>query len=175
MKTVIFTDLDYSKSCSSIDDVLASTTTNYGIIDYFKRNSNELSLVRDIYDHITEVKRDRTKLEIQMETDGYSRTLEEAILVKVIVHYISNNFRGYTFSGTIDVFSEFDRMVWESLKKDYSLSFTVSRKNKVSVKDIYNSSSSNKMDFIFSVILCENFNEFIPNYIIEGLEWLRNE
>lgn len=102
----------------------------------------------------------------QCDNDDYARTLEEAMLNK----YFSMN-----------VSTTFMKKEWKKKQEDSKLKFSIPRKkNKqsvsddddVSVRDILESTSGNKTDFMYSVIMNEYVEKMMPEYIDGGLKWL---
>ena len=65
---------------------------------------------------------------------------------------------------------------WKKIRKENNIRFSIPRTDgAVSIRDIINSSSQNKTDFMYSVILSNKYLKMIPYYIQKGLEWLENE
>ncbi|OQQ82195.1 hypothetical protein B6U58_09815, partial [Ligilactobacillus salivarius] len=94
--------------------------------------------------------------------DGYSRTLEEAMLSK----YFS-----------IDVTTSLTKREWIEKKENSKLKFVIPTKgieeeNSIKLRDILKSTSSSKTNFMYSVVLNEKVEKTEPNYIQGGLEWL---
>lgn len=98
------------------------------------------------------------KVVSQGESDFYSRTLEEAMLCKLL---------------GITVESLNSPTWWKSQISANKLSLDVpNKRNDITVRDIINENKSNKTDFMYSVILADLHIKLLPNYIKEGLEWL---
>ena len=98
----------------------------------------------------------------QTNNDGYSRTLEEAMLSK----YFS-----------IDVTTSLTKREWIEKKENSKLKFVIPTKgieeeNSIKLRDILKSTSSSKTNFMYSVVLNEKVEKTEPNYIQGGLEWL---
>lgn len=196
IRTLIITDIDYSvKNPSDKQDILSSSTTNSTInklhddLVFGCKAERQISsmTVEDVYNwltsinHIvlktkktaldgTETENDLIYLATQTEADGYSRTLEAAMLCRKF---------------DIDGCTKKNRSVWKNWKKDSKLKFSLpnnkkddsdaGKESEFTLIDILQSTSNNKTDFMFSVILNKCAEEMLPNYIKEGLEWLMEE
>ncbi|WP_048042425.1 hypothetical protein, partial [Methanosarcina mazei] len=98
------------------------------------------------------------KVVSQGEKDFYARTLEEAMLCKLL---------------GITVESLNSPTWWKSQVSANKLHLEVPNKRKdITVRDIINANKSNKIDFMYSVILADLHIKLLPNYIKNGLEWL---
>ena len=65
---------------------------------------------------------------------------------------------------------------WKNIRKENNIRFSIPRLDApISIRDIVNSTSQNKTDFMYSVILSNKYSKMIPYYIQKGLEWLENE
>ena len=192
IKTLVLTDIDYEKRYVDKDCILKShssnATINYSYNNLNKLMSNldfqveecnltdeesnvddstELDLVSDeikisdIYNWLKEEKNEIIGIFTQTEMDNYSRTLEESMLTK----YLDMNI--WDTKTTND---------WKKIRKENNIRFSIPRTDgAVSIRDIINSSSQNKTDFMYSVILSNKYLKMIPYYIQKGLEWLENE
>ena len=164
IKTLIFTDIDYEKSCIIISDILNSETTNEGLKSYYD-GSKEALKVKDLYEW--QQNNPNIRLFYQTERDGYGRTLEEAILNKKL---------------DINVEDVNDKNYWKTNKETNNLIFSIPNKNaegqnidnEITSRDIVRATSDNKTDFMYSIILQndDKIVDFIPDYIKEGLNWL---
>ena len=97
------------------------------------------------------------------DEDSTARTLEEAMLSKLL---------------STSVFTKYKRSEWQKIKKDSKLSFVIPH-NKIgetdsefTIKDIAESTSGNKTDFMYSVVLNSKEEDMLPTYIEKGLLWL---
>lgn len=98
------------------------------------------------------------KVVSQGENDFYARTLEEAMLCKLL---------------GITVESLNSPTWWKSQISANKLNLDVrNKRNDITVRDIINENKSKKTDFMYSVILADLHIKLLPNYIKEGLEWL---
>ncbi|MEI3325726.1 MAG: hypothetical protein V8R64_04480 [Thomasclavelia sp.] len=106
---------------------------------------------------------DRIYLSFQTSEDGYARTLEEAMLSKY-----------FKISATKCL----KRSEWSDKRKTSKLKYSIPRNKKDEedsefyLRDILDSSSGNKTDFMYSVILNNYVSAMQPKYISEGLKWL---
>lgn len=174
MKTLIITDLDYDKEILSMDKVKAedSKSTNATInhcyrLVYPNKEENYFPTIKELYDF--QVKEEnilcdgRVYLAFQDE-DSTARTLEEAMLKKIL---------GF------NVFHMIKRSEWKKIRKDKNLIFSIPNNKKgekdseYSIRKIVEATSNNKTDFMYSVILSENEEKMLPDYIKKGLLWLR--
>mgnify|MGYP007100267137 FL=1 len=65
---------------------------------------------------------------------------------------------------------------WKNIRKENKIRFSIPRLDvPISIRDIVNSTSQNKIDFMYSVILSNKYSKMIPYYIQKGLEFLENE
>ena len=122
---------------------------------------NDKIKISDIYKWLEEEKNDTIGIFTQTELDYYSRTLEESMLTK----YLGMNIWD---TKTADE--------WKNIRKENNIRFSIPRLDvPISIRDIVNSTSQNKIDFMYSVILSNKYSKMIPYYIQKGLEWLENE
>lgn len=163
IKTLIITDLDYDKKAKTIQAIEQSKITNATIKNFYKDSNNNIEpKVNDLYlwkENDGNIVLDGLAyLCYQQKEDGYSRTLEEAILSK---HYGINS--------TIKK----RRSSWKNLRDKDNLKYTIPNDNKLyTIRDIVAHSSSAKTDFMYSLILQGYTESVLPNYIKEGLQWL---
>ena len=82
---------------------------------------------------------------------------------------------------SMDVSTTFKKKDWNKKRKESKLRFSIQRKkNKqivsdddiISIRDILESTSGNKIDFMYSVIMNGYVEMMIPEYIDGGLTWL---
>ncbi len=96
----------------------------------------------------------------QTKEDGYTRTLEEAMLSKLY---------------NINIDTSYNSIKWKEERKKSKLIFSVPKnKEQISLRDILISSKNNKTDFMYSVILNNLVEDMEPEYIHRGLKWLMN-
>ena len=171
MKTLIITDLDYSKTALTLDSAKSSVSTNATInhcyrLAYPDKEATYTPTVNDLYDFQKDNKvvlyNGLVYLAFQNE-DSTARTLEEAMLNKLL---------GFS------VFERIKRSQWKIIRKDNKLTFTIPNNqtgesdSEYSIQKIVEATSKNKTDFMYSVILSGNEEKMLPDYIKQGLLWL---
>lgn len=177
IKTLIITDIDYSKTAIDKDQIMDSFSSNSTINNFYNdKYGCKKPKISDLYqwqneidknilaDELAKVKGTNFMLTYQTEKDNYGRTLEESMIGKLL------NITPQDF---------FTRNVWKEYKKKHNLKFaipTLSTKtadlDNISIRNILKSSSNSKTDFMYSVILNGIGESMEPNYISRGLKWL---
>lgn len=167
IKSLFFSDIDYSKNCFEQADILDAEVKNDTIISFYDSSKRDIK-VNEVYDWC---KSGSNKINsniavfFQTEADGYARTLEEALLFNI-----------YNISSI----QTKRRSEWKALKKEKGLSFSIPNNKEGETdsdfysRNIVNSTSNNKTDFMYSLIIKNELFNAEPNYIKEGLEWLMN-
>ncbi len=169
IKALVITDLDYDKEVKDIDAVLSSKSTNSTINKFYKDESNEKDknpTVKELY----EWKKSNKNIAIDgliyiayQDQEGLPRTLEESMLAKLL---------------SIDTFVKNKRSDWEKIRKANKLRFSIPNNNpkeddsEFTIREIINSTSNSKTDFMYSVILNSFTDKMLPKYIKDGLVWL---
>ena len=83
--------------------------------------------------------------------------------------------------SSIDVSNRLKKCEWLAKRSNSKLSFSIPKKKdnasvtletSLTVRDILLSTSGNKVDFMYSVILNNYVECMIPDYIARGLKWL---
>ncbi|WP_329380049.1 AAA family ATPase [Anaerofustis butyriciformans] len=141
-------------SCQKIEEVYSS------VFEKKDNEDNKDKCVSNIYKEINGKSCGLIKVVTQGEKDGYSRTLEEAMLCKLF---------------KTDVFEKKDRECWDKIIKEKKLDLRICRKKEFTeftVRDLVNSNSRRKTDFMYSIVLNDLQKDSLPNYIEEGLNWL---
>ena len=124
----------------------------------------------------------------QGEADGYTRTLEEAMLSKLFGIKIEDTFTiaewekkkedsGIKFKipsekRTTKVQAEETEQIEVTKENESPKETTEMGEKRVGVRQIIEKTSNDKTDFMYSVILAEKEKEMLPHYIEEGLTWL---
>ena len=164
IKSLIITDIDYEKDIISLDKVGDSKITNATIKHFYKlKHPSEEPIVKNLYswkDNGENIIDDLIMVCFQTNEDGYARTLEEAMLNKLF---------------SMDVSKTLTKKRWIEKKDNSKLIFSIPGNRSttnISVRDILKSSSGNKTDFMYSVILNDLVEKMMPNYIDGGLRWL---
>lgn len=177
IKSLILTDLDYNKDAESFEAAKQTHSTNSTINKFYNLllNSEEVSTpteetpsptIEELYlwqttTNYKTVVNDFIYLAFQDE-DSTSRTLEEAMLAKLL---------------STSVYTKFKRSKWKEIKKENKLSFSVPNNrigeedSEFTIRDIVESTSGTKTDFMYSVILSGNEEKMLPTYIEKGLKW----
>ncbi len=114
--------------------------------------------VDDIYSWQQTDTNEMVKTVTQCDFEGFSRTLEEAMLCKLL---------------NITVETKQDSIWWLQKINDFKLKLAVPNKKKsISVRDIVIENKDKKTDFMYSIILSAQHMSALPDYIKIGLEWL---
>lgn len=185
IKTLIITDLDYKKSALSDAEILASKSTNSTINSFYKISCGETVTLHKNIDEDEELQESHS-IEVLygwkekeknilcddliyiafQEKEYYARTLEEAMMSKLL---------------SVKAFEKKERSEWKKIKSKYRLKFTLpnnkdgEKDSLFSLRDIVDSMSKSKTDFMYSVILNSLGETMLPKYIEEGLTWLIQE
>lgn len=167
IKTLIVTDLDYGKECTKPDEIRDSEITNATIKNFYGESNKVKPKVEQLYDWSNAGKNilDNNLIYVAYQTDydSYARTLEEAMLGKYF---------------EISVETKLKRSEWIKKRADSKLKFSIPNNkenehdSEFSLRDILKSTSGEKTDFMYSVILNKLVTEMEPGYISEGLVWL---
>lgn len=167
IKSLIITDIDYSKDAETIDKICGSEITNATIKEFYRiENPGSNPTVKDLYAWNASEKNVISNGLIytcfQTNDDGYTRTLEEAMLSK--------------YFG-INATMSFTKKEWTKKRKNTRLEFVIPTKgikedDSISLRDILKSTSGSKTNFMYSVVLNKKAEETEPNYIQRGLKWL---
>lgn len=167
IKSLIITDIDYDKDAESIGDINVSNITNSTIKDFYRiDNPNSDPKVEDLY-----AWKDSKQNIIcggliytcfQSDKDGYSRTLEEAMLSQFY---------------KIDVTKSFTKKEWMEKRSEAQLNYVIPAKNvkdddPIRLRDILKSTAGSKTSFMYSVIMQNHTEKTEPDYIQGGLKWL---
>lgn len=185
IKALILTDIDYKKDALTKAEIENSITTNATIKklykDVYKKEPDKISDLYKMKMNGKNIIKQRIYLAFQGERDGYTRTLEEAMLCK---------------KYGISVWDTKEKKEWERLREEDDLSFSVPEKyeetvvkagktkkekksyqpdSKLTVREILRATSGKKTDFMYSVLLKNREKEMLPDYISEGLKWLNEK
>lgn len=170
IKSLIITDIDYEKDKVSVSEIKGAKITNATIKYFYSKNYDcNRPKVSDIYkwnNSSENIFDDLIFICFQTDVDGYARTLEEAMLNKYFSIDVSDCFKKYEWIAKKNV-SKIRFSIPQ--KKD---NFSVTQETLLNVRDILLSTSGNKVDFMYSVILNNYVECMIPDYITRGLKWL---
>lgn len=167
IKSLIITDIDYTKESEKVDEILKSEITNATLKEFYKiDNPGNNPTVGDLYTwkdaNENVISNGLIYTCFQTKKDGYARTLEEAMLSK----YFS-----------IDVTTSFTKKEWVKKRDDSKLEFVIPTKGikdsaPIKLRSILKSSAGSKTSFMYSVILNKKAEKTEPDYIQGGLKWL---
>lgn len=170
IQTAVITDIDYAKNSTtdSVEAVRKLTTTNATLNEFFAIKNGDESNAPDL-DHLFKLKKLSGNIAMkegspllavayQTESEGCARTLEEAI------------FAGL---NAVNVWESKTRKEWKAYRKASSLKFTVPEApDDLTIRKIVEATSDKKTDFMYSLLLQEDFGETVPPYILAALNWL---
>lgn len=176
IKALIITDLDYDKQSATFEEAKQKGSSNCTINKFFnlklkdeksEETEEKQPTIADLYSWQSSTAYKTTVNEIIyvafQDEDSTARTLEEAMLSKLL---------------STSVFTKYKRSEWQKIKKDFKLSFTIPHNktgetdSEFTIKEIVESTSGNKTDFMYSVILNSKEEDMLPTYIEKGLLWL---
>ncbi|WP_333494133.1 ATP-dependent endonuclease [Enterococcus faecalis] len=164
IKSLIITDIDYGNECSTKNEIDVSKSTNDSInkLLNMKVKTENTKTIKEIYSYREANEpyvliRDNICLTFQGDKDGYTRTLEEAMLCKLY---------------SIKSFDMQTKDWWKNKRKSDNLKYSIPNNTSIGVRKIINSTSKNKTDFMYSVLLNNKLMDTLPYYIEEGLKWL---
>lgn len=181
IKTVVITDIDYEKdsTTSTPEAIKQLSTTNATLNNLFqqvvpKKNSGDIEetmrdpLLGEILAGRDEAQgialfeaRPNLAVSFQGESEGFARTLEEALLSKL---------------NTIRVWEAKDREWWKNYRVTSKLDFSIpNREQNITIRQIVTSTSGKKTDFMYSLIMRQDFHEQTPGYISNALKWLSDD
>ncbi len=164
IKSLIITDLDFDSDSVTENDVVQSFSSNATINAFAKEAlNNPTPTVKELYswkDNAKQVTINNICLAFQGINDHYARTLEEAMLAK---------------KYNMSVLDKKAKEEWVNLRTRDNLKFVIPRKMEpCSIRTIVQHTSKAKTDFMYSVILNKLVDAMLPNYIEEGLMWLKD-
>ena len=172
IKSLIITDLDYEKTASSFEAAKKSVSTNTTINKVYKLLNSGVTdspTIEKLYEF--QAKQDHIVLNSLIclsfqDENSTARTLEEAMLAKLLNH---------------DVFKTHKRSEWTKIRKNNKLTFSIpynrdgEKDSEFSIRRIIKATSNNKTDFMYSVIMSNNAEKMLPDYIRKGLSWLAQQ
>lgn len=188
IKSLIFTDIDYEYKKEDIEisedviieEIMKRVTSNETIITMVGQSNiskifEENRLKKGLF-----LNNGNIILKFQTDVDGYARTLEDALLYKLIlfknntekdVNSLENKL-SYKKLNIENVFSYITKEDFKLLIKENKLLLSNTAKNKTSLRDRIDK-LKNKTDFMYALIESENIKDSIPVYVEEGLDWLQ--
>lgn len=129
----VFTDIDYTKEQNNVINVMDDKSTNSTLNTFCPKKENQKILVKDIYNW----QEDRNKkscfdIFTQSISDGYARTLEEAILYRYIceekvniLKKLSDEKKNLEIPEDFTVFTNLPLYFWKKLKEYSSLEIKI--------------------------------------------------
>lgn len=201
MSACVFTDIDYDKNREELDGIDRDKSSNVTLNSILPNKNKNIGT---IYKQQRENRRKNIEVFTQTCHDGYSRTLEEAILYKLIFPippYSKANQRKYrskmitafvsvkrvkrdiksrkynqaNMNRNRGVFIKYSREFWKNLKSESKLVFSIPNKKGLSITIRDVVNSLGKTNFMYSIIMNGKEVELQPNYIEEGLSWLNKK
>lgn len=125
--------------------------------DYKKVSARPM--IEDIYSWLKSDDYDLIKIATQGEDDHFTRTLEEAMICTLL---------------NVDVDYQNTTTWWKEKIEEQKLMLDMPTKGKITVRDLIQENKNNKANFMYSVILANLQMDMLPNYIKEGLDWLKH-
>ncbi|WP_180233102.1 AAA family ATPase [Bacillus cereus] len=167
IKSLIFTDIDYvyekedinKESVEIIKEVKKRKTTNLTIEKVVEESIIDKIYKKALVEKGTFLENKNVCVKFQTDNDGYARTLEDALLCKLL------NFE--------NVFSKIDKGDFASVIREKNLLLSNTNKKQTTLRDRIDK-LKNKTDFMYSLIENGQISNAIPNYIEEGLNWLKD-
>ena len=167
IKSLIFSDIDYQSDKVAHDDIVESKVGNNTLKSFFE-DSDKTLIVKDLYEDYKNKKNVFGNIGVffQTESDGFSRTLEEAIF--------------YRLFG-LNSYDSLKRSEWINKRNETHLSYSVPNNidgetdSDFYSRNIVKATSNRKTDFMYSLILEGKYQDAEPQYIAEGLLWLMED
>lgn len=168
LKTVMITDLDYEKesNTSSADALKPLPSTNATLNEFFGDSKKKTPPnIGDLFSVISPSAgvalvpgAELAAVAFQAEREGYARTFEEAILVALL---------------STEVWASRTEEEWKTFRKDSGLRFSIPREpDAPTVRQIVASTSNQKTDFMYSLLLNSELMKTVPPYVLSALRWL---
>lgn len=174
IKTAIITDLDYDKESetSSVDELNPRFSTNSTLNAFFTKDSEDANndkVEKLTIEGLLEVISAETgvapvpgahsaAVAFQSGREGFARTFEEAILATQL---------------STEVWSPRTREEWKKYRADSGLKFAIPQEpESPTIRQIVSSTSNQKTDFMYSLLLNPKLMDTVPAYIISALRWL---
>ncbi|MEK5051419.1 AAA family ATPase [Bacillus sp. FSL P2-0099] len=167
IKSLIFTDIDYvyekedinKEAVEIIKEIKERKTTNLTIEKIVEESIIDTIYKKALVEKGTFLENKDICVKFQTDKDGYARTLEDALLCKLL------NFE--------NVFSKIDKDDFASVISERNLLLSNTNKNQTTLRDRIDK-LKNKTDFMYALIENGQISKAIPNYIEEGLNWLKD-
>lgn len=170
LKTVIITDLDYEKNVETTNftELAPLTATNATLNEFFgkeepgKKTKPTIERLLEKISNETGVAllpdAEPAAIAFQSSREGYARTFEEAILAMLL---------------ETEVWESRAKEEWVTFREKSGLVFSIPRKNPApTIRQVVSSTSNQKTDFMYSLLLRPELMEKVPPYILCALKWL---
>lgn len=174
LKTVVITDTDYDKSSvtSSFDELKPLRSTNATLNALFGEESaatepegvktltieNLLAKISPGTGVAPMPGAQSAAVAFQSGREGYARTFEEAILAALL---------------NANVWSPLTQEYWKQYRENSGLKFSIPREpESPTIREIVLSTSNQKTDFMYSLLLKPKLMKTVPPYISSALQWL---
>lgn len=142
MRACVFTDIDYDKEREELDGIVGDKSSNTTLNSILSADNKD---VADIYQQQSQGREKNIEIFTQTDRDGYARTLEDALLYKMI-------------SPTEEiesVFEKFNKSEWDKFNESFELTLpniTSSKECSMKREEIYNrldiSKENRKIDYL---------------------------
>ncbi|MEW9181557.1 AAA family ATPase [Bacillus mycoides] len=189
IKSLIFTDIDYEYKKEDveinadiiIERIMKRVSSNETIKTMVRRSNISKILKENRLKKGLFLNNKNICLKFQTDVDGYARTLEDALLYKLILFKnntekdmdILENKLSYKKLNIETVFSHITKKNFKLLMEENKLLLSNTKKSKTSLRDRIDK-LKNKTDFMYALIESGNINDSIPAYVEEGLDWLQD-
>ncbi|TVX98329.1 AAA family ATPase [Cohnella terricola] len=166
IRTLIYTDIDYKYESSDLDEdpgklvteILKRKTSNK-TIEYITGENVIRRIFKSQVDNQGVYNNSQLVcLKFQTQKDGLARTLEDAILSKLL--------------SKKTVFEKISKEDFNTYIASYNLHLSGPQSSQTSIRDRIDK-LQNKTDFMFALIASDHILKAVPQYILEGLIWLQ--
>lgn len=166
IKALILTDIDYCNNVTTPEEMLESKSSNSTLNKFYRLSMDKEDTINPTVSELFEwialeknlISSKQINVLFQNNAASCARTLEEAMLSKKL---------------GLSVFETKSREDWKAIRDTAGLKFSIPNNiDSLSIKDIVKSTSKQKTDFMYSVILNDLLIEMLPEYIESGLKWL---
>src|SRR5699024_8671950 len=144
---------DYGKDCMEEKDILESKTSNSALVEYYydyygyNKSEKEEVLIKELFKWKSERNNDEELILVQFQDkeDYYSRTLEEAMILKLLKEPVNITKKPKE---------------WRDFRKSTNLKISIPRRKEkkkvtencdIDIRDILSSTSNGKTNFMYSV------------------------
>jgi len=171
IKTAVITDIDYEKNSqtASVRELNTLSSTNATLNHLFAIEDGTSTSNPTLETFFTSIGGSRKGvaevtgkpllgISYQAESEGYARTLEEAILATLTSMKVWESKTGEE---------------WRTYRDESALKYVVpTSSERPTIREIVAATSDKKTDFMYSLLLKEDFHASVPPYILASLKWL---